>query len=97
MFVVSNLLSALALVVKYGLSIIQWLIFARAVISWVSPDPWNPIVQFLQKSTDPILALIRRLLPAMAIDISPIIAFLLIMFLQQFLVQTLYDLAFSLR
>ena len=93
MFIVSNLLVALATVLKAVLTILQWLIFARAILSWVSPDPGNPIVQFLERTTDPILTPIRRLLPYMAIDISPIIAFLIILFLQQFLVQTLYDLA----
>jgi YggT family protein len=94
---VSNLLVALAAVLKAVFTILQWLIFARAIISWVSPDPGNPIVQFLERTTNPILAPIRRFMPAMAIDISPIIAFLIILFLQQFVVQSLYDLAYSMR
>jgi len=97
MFIVSNLLVALAAVLKAVFTILQWLIFARAIISWVSPDPGNPIVQFLERTTNPILAPIRRFMPAMAIDISPIIAFLIILFLQQFVVQSLYDLAYSMR
>ena len=69
-------------------------------MSWVSPDPYNPIVQFLEKYTEPILAPIRRILPPglkFGIDISPIIAFLAIMFLKSFLVNTLLDLAARLR
>jgi YggT family protein len=97
MFILSNLVSALAVVIKYALTFFQWLIFARALLSWVSPDPGNPIVQFLERTTDPILTPIRRMLPPMAIDISPIIAFLIILFLQQFLVQSLYDLAFRIH
>ncbi|MCK9431105.1 MAG: YggT family protein [Candidatus Omnitrophica bacterium] len=72
----------------------------RALLSWVSPDPDNPIVQFLEKYTEPILAPIRRILPAnlkFGIDISPIIAFLAIMFIRSFLVSTLLDLAVRLR
>jgi len=97
MFVVSNLFMALAKVVDIGLTIFYWLILVRALISWVSPDPMNPIVQFLIRTTEPVLAPIRRFLPAMAIDISPIIAFLIVVFLRHFLVQTLFDFAFSMR
>ena len=70
------------------------MILIRALLSWVSPDPFNPIVVFLQRATDPVLEPIRRLMPAMPIDISPILAFLAIMFLRSFLVQTLRDLAY---
>ena len=84
MFILSNLISALAAVVDIVLTVFYWLIFARAIISWVSPDPYNPIVQFLFKTTEPILSPIRRLLPPTAIDISPIIAFLGIIFFQKF-------------
>jgi YggT family protein len=97
MFVLSNLFLALAKVADIGLTIYYWLILVRALISWVNPDPINPIVQFLERTTEPVLAPIRRILPAMAIDISPIIAFLIVVFLKHFLVQTLYDLAFKVR
>ncbi len=97
MFVISNLLQALAGVISIILTVLYWLILIRALISWVSPDPFNPLVQFLYRTTDPILELIRRFLPAMPIDISPIIAFLIIYFLQQFLVKTLLDIAYSVR
>jgi len=83
-----------------ALGIFYWLILIRAVMSWVSPDPFNPIVQFLEKSTEPILYPIRKILPfnfRSGIDISPIIAFLAIMFLKSFLVSTLLDLAARLR
>ena len=97
MFVLANLFTALAKVFDVGLTIFYWLILVRALISWVNPDPGNPIVQFLERMTEPILAPIRRLLPPLAIDISPIIAFLIVLFLRHFLVQTLYDLAFRMR
>jgi len=82
------------------LGIFYWLVLIRAVMSWVNPDPFNPIVQFLEKYTEPILEPIRRILPLglkLGIDISPIIAFLAIMFLKSFLVNTLLDLAVRLK
>jgi len=93
MFVMGNLFNALAYLVNIILTVMYWLILIRAFLSWVSPDPFNPIVQFLHRATEPILEPIRRLLPSMPLDISPIIAFFAIVFLQKFLVQTLYDLA----
>ena len=97
MFVFSNLFVALSRVVDVALTIYYWMILIRALLSWVSPDPFNPIVQFLERATEPVLAPIRRLLPHMGIDISPIIAFLILMFLRSFLVQTLMDIGLSMR
>ncbi|MBF0121899.1 MAG: YggT family protein [Candidatus Omnitrophica bacterium] len=97
MFVLSNLFTAIAKVCDIGLTIFYWLILVRALSSWLNPDPMNPIVQFLERTTEPILAPIRRILPPMAIDISPIIAFLIVIFLRHFLVATLYDVSFSVR
>lgn len=94
MFVAGNLLNAFATVVDYVLWLYMWVIIARALISWVNPDPWNPIVQFLDRATEPVLGPIRRRLGwRMGIDVSPIIAFLIIMFLQMAVVQTLKDMA----
>ena len=94
MFVVGNLLEALATVIYYVLTLYMWIIIARALISWVSPDPWNPIVQFLERATEPVLSPIRRWVGwRMGIDLSPIIAILIISFLQIALVKTLSDLA----
>ena len=97
MFVLSNFEIAFARVVELLLSILYWLILIRALVSWVNPDPFNPVVQFLNRTTEPILQPIRRLLPPMGIDISPIIAFLAIIFLKSFLVATLFDLGMRLR
>jgi YggT family protein len=95
MFVLGNLLGALATVIYYVLEIYMWIIIARAVISWVNPDPYNPIVRFLYSITDPVLLAIRRRLPLSfgGIDFSPILVILAIIFLQRFLVASLYDLA----
>ena len=97
MFVLGNLIIAVAKIIHIVLNIYMWIIIARAILSWVNPDPHNQIVQFLYRATEPVLAPIRRILPPMAIDVSPIIAFLIIMFLQSFLVKTLIDIAISMR
>ena len=97
MFILGNFIKSLASVVDVILTIAYWLILIRALISWVNPDPFNAIVQFLYRMTDPILNPIRRLLPPMAIDISPIIAFLAIMFFRSFLVATLMEIGYRMR
>lgn len=100
MFVLANFVFALAKILEVLFTILYWLILIRALISWVNPDPFNPIVQFLNKTTEPILEPVRRILPAslrFGIDISPIIVFLLIIFLQSFLIRTLIDLGTRLQ
>ncbi|MBN2484174.1 MAG: YggT family protein [Candidatus Omnitrophica bacterium] len=100
MFVLSNLLISLAKILDVVLTILYWLILIRALISWVNPDPYNPIVQFLNKTTEPILYPIRRILPVnmkIGIDLSPLIAFLIILFAKNFIVQTLVELALRLK
>ncbi|MDQ6735547.1 MAG: YggT family protein [Nitrospirota bacterium] len=98
MFVAGNVLQAIAVILDYVLWLYMWVIIARALISWVNPDPWNPIVQFLQRVTEPVLYPIRRKVGfAMGIDLSPIIALLVIIFLQVALVQSLKDLAFRMH
>lgn len=95
MFVFENLLRALAAIVDISLTIYMWIIIARAVISWVNPDPYNPIVRFLYAATEPVLYAIRRRLPMGfgGIDFSPMVAILAIIFLQKFLVATLVKMA----
>jgi len=100
MFVASNFLFALARVLDFILNALTWLIVIRALISWVNPDPYNAIVQFLYKVTEPILYPIRKLLPSsfrVGIDLSPIITILIIIFCRSFLVQTLFDFAYKMR
>ncbi|MCK5083174.1 MAG: YggT family protein [Candidatus Omnitrophica bacterium] len=97
MFVLSNFIRALASVADIVLSIFYWLILIRALISWVNPDPHNVIVQFLYRATEPILKPIRRLLPPMGVDLSPIIAFLAIIFFRGFIVATLVDISYRLQ
>jgi YggT family protein len=96
MFVARELLVAIAWLVEYLLWAYMWIIIIRALISWVNPDPWNPIVRFLYQVTEPVLRPIRRLLPSTPIDFSPLIVILAIMFLQRFLVQVLMNAAYRL-
>jgi YggT family protein len=95
MFVFNNLLAAIAKVLDVVLSIFMWIIIARAILSWVNPDPYNPIVRFIHNITEPVLHQIRKRLPLNfgGIDFSPIIVLLAVIFLQQFVVQSLYELA----
>jgi YggT family protein len=99
MFVATNLILALALVVHYVLQAYFWIIIARAILSWVNPDPFNPIVRFLYRVTEPVLRPIRRRLPTlqMGLDLSPMVVILAIYFLDAFVVESLRDLALSLR
>lgn len=99
MFILGNLLSATAKVLDIVLTMYMWIIIIRALISWVNPDPYNPIVQFLNRVTEPVLYPIRRLIPVytLGIDFSPIIVFLIIMFLQSFLISTLMQIAVRLH
>ena len=97
MFILGNFIGALAYVVNALLFVMYWLILIRALLSWVNPDPLNPIVQFLMRVTEPVLEPVRRLLPPMPLDISPIIIFIFIIFLQKFLVSSLYELASRLQ
>ncbi|PIQ87866.1 MAG: hypothetical protein COV73_01865 [Candidatus Omnitrophica bacterium CG11_big_fil_rev_8_21_14_0_20_43_6] len=100
MFIPANFISAIAHVLDVLLNIIYWLVIIRALVSWVNPDPNNPIVQFLYKTTEPILEPFRKRLPLnfrFGIDISPIIVILLVMFLKSFLIKSLFDLSLWLR
>ncbi len=98
MFALGNLLEALAQVLNIVLSVYMWVIIIAALISWVNPDPYNPIVRFLYGVTEPVLRPIRRFVGIrMGIDISPLIAILCIIFLQAFIVRTLLDIARKLQ
>lgn len=94
MFVVGNTLLGIATVLDYALGFYSWIIIARALISWVNPDPWNPIVQFLNRATEPVLAPIRQRLGwRMGVDLSPLVAIAAIWFLQIAVVGSLKDFA----
>jgi len=103
MFVAGNFLTALAVVLHLLLQAYMWVVIIRALLSWVNPDPWNPIVQTLNRLTDPLLEPIRRRMFGMmgpggiGIDVSPLLLMAGIYFLDFFLVETLNDIAGRLR
>ena len=99
MFVVSNFLIAIARILDIGLSLYMYIIIARAIISWVNPDPYNPIVRFLNSVTEPVLFRLRRRLPLFfgGMDFSPILVILAIIFFQTFVVQSLVEMAAGFR
>ena len=94
MFVLENFIVALAKIIDLVLVFYMWIIIFRAVISWVNADPYNKIVIFLSRVTDPVLSPVRRLFPwqNIGIDFSPIIVILAILFLRYFLVATIIQL-----
>jgi YggT family protein len=99
MFFFGNLFRAIAWILDYALMIYMFIVIARALISWVSPDPYNPIVQFLYRATEPVLEPIRRRLPGggFGIDFSPLLVILAIYFLRIFLVGSLQEMAVRIR
>ncbi len=98
MFVAGNFIEALAQVLNTLITVYIWIIIIRVLISWVSPDPFNPLVQFLVQATDPVLEPARRIIPTIGpLDISPMIVLLLLQVIQHFLIRTLLDLSMRLR
>jgi len=92
MFVLANFLNEVAYVLEFVINIYMYIIIARAIISWVNPDPYNPIVRFLYQVTEPVLSRVRRLLPNMGgLDLSPLIVLLVIFFLQKFVVNSIFE------
>ncbi len=99
MFVFGNVILGIARVLGVVLNIYMWVIVIRALISWVNPDPYNPIVQFLTRITEPVLRPLRKLVPTgkLGVDLSPLIAILIIYFLEIALVDTLVRIGNSMR
>lgn len=95
MFVVGYLFTALGNLLDLLIQAYILIIIARAVISWVNPDPYNPIVRFLVRVTEPVLRPIRQRMPmgTMGLDLSPMIVILALIFLQRFLVPVIYRIA----
>ena len=99
MFIVANLLFAIAQVLDYVLWAYLWILVGRFIISLVNADYDNPIVRFVYAATEPVLERVRERMPVFAggWDLSPVIVWIAIMFLQRFLVRSLYDLAYAMR
>jgi YggT family protein len=98
MFIIANFINALAYILDFALTIYMYILIARAILSWVNPDPYNPIVSFLYRATEPILQRVRRVLPNMGgLDLSPLLILLAIFFLQKFIVTSLFELVNRLK
>lgn len=99
MFVIGNFIIAVAWLAGQVLGIYMWIIIIAALLSWVNPDPYNPVVRFLYAVTEPVLRPIRRLIGHSLgpVDISPLIAILGIIFLRQFLIVTLMEIGYKLK
>jgi YggT family protein len=99
MFILGNFLAAAAKVLSLALNLYMWIVIARAVLSWVNPDPYNPIVRFIHTLTEPVLNQVRRRLPVVfgGVDLAPVVVLLAILFLEHFVVASLYELAAGLR
>jgi YggT family protein len=97
MFVFGDLLIAVAKILDTVLEVYKWVVIISALLSWVNPDPYNPIVRFLYSVTEPVFRPIRRLIGHRLgpIDISPIIVILAIIFIQSFLVRTLIKVGYK--
>jgi len=98
MFVLGNFIAAVAKLLDFALNIYLWIVIIRALLSWVNPDPYNPIVRFINQITDPLFYRVRRWFPWTAmggIDFSPMLIMLAIFFLQSFLVRSLLQLAYA--
>lgn len=96
----SNFLQAIAVVIEAILSIYFWIVIISALLSWVNPDPYNPIVRILRNLTEPVFMRLRRWMPFLTIggfDLTPLVVLLGIQFLKIFVVQSLLQLAFSMR
>ena len=94
-----NIILGIASVLGVVLDIYKWIIIIRALISWVNPDPYNPIVQALTRLTEPALRPLRKLAPPykVGVDLSPLIAILIILFLDYAVVANLRQYGYSLR
>ena len=98
MYVAGYFLMAVANVLTFVLLAFMWIVIARAILSWVNPDPYNPIVRFIHNVTEPVLYQIRTKLPINfgGIDLSPILVILAVYFLRDFVVKSLLRFSASL-
>lgn len=94
MFIIANFIKAVAVVLDMALTLYMFIVIARAILSWVSPDPYNPIVRFIHNATEPVLYWVRSKIPYMGgLDLSPLVVIAAVYFLRIFVVDSLYHLA----
>jgi YggT family protein len=94
MFVFGHFVNGVAYILDILLNIYFWIILIRAVLSWIQPNPYNPLVRTIYKLVDPVTFRISRIIPTRLgmIDFAPFILMILIVFLQRFLIRSLFDL-----
>jgi len=98
MILLANFMIALGKVLGMALDVYMWIIIIRALVSWVNPDPFNPIVRLLARLTDPVLRPVRRMIPLnIGIDISPILVLIVIYFVKYFLVTSLVEYGYRIK
>ena len=100
MFVLGNVCQAVATILGKVLWLYSIVIMIAVLVSWVNADPSNPVVQFLRSVTEPVFAWIRRRLPFAVIgmiDLSPLVALVIIQLLQMVVVRSLFELGYRLR
>jgi YggT family protein len=99
MFVLGNLIIAIADILDIALTVYMWILIISAIISWVNPDPYNPIVRTLYLLTEPVLRPIRRIIGYRLgpLDISPMIAILAIYFIKKFLIVSIIELGYRIK
>jgi len=98
MFVIGELFKSLAFLVNGVCTLLYWLLFARIIISWLPVDPYHAVVQFLTQVTDPILAPFKKLpLQIGLLDLTPLVAFIAIQFVNTVLVRILLNVAYQLN
>ena len=100
MFILGNLLQAVAVILDRVLQLYSFVVLVAVLVSWVSPDPFNPIIRFLRSVTEPVFEWVRRRLPFAVIgmlDLSPMLVFVFLWFARMFLVNSLIDIAVRLR
>ena len=94
MFIINNLFQAIANLLHLAITIYIYIIIARVVISWLQPNPYSGWVRFIHNATEPVLSRVRSVLPVIAgLDLSPIVVIFVLMFIDQFLVATLRQIA----
>ena len=100
MFVLANILSAVAMVVQTVLDLYFWVVIIACVMTWVNPDPYNPIVRTLRTLTEPVFIRVRKWMPftyTNGFDFSPIIVLLAIKLVDNIVVRSLLQFSVTLQ
>jgi YggT family protein len=95
MMVISTFIEAIASILSMVINIYIWVVIIASLITWVKPDPYNPIVQVLYRLTEPVYSFIRKYIPTVVggIDLAPIIVILGLQFINLFFVKLLFSFA----